>query len=158
MKFTVEPEPFIRMVEMVGEAQGQKRADAVLRLVACQGRVCLERNQTTAEMEAVVREDGQCTLPQAHFLRAVKTYRDEVNLTIEADGHGLRVGEFALPVSNYRPYAVAPLKFQVFLATALGFVPSKFDTTSGSWRSASNQAVGFRDREEVALPFSVVSR
>jgi hypothetical protein len=95
----------------------------MLRIVACPGGVCIESNETVAKVEAVVWEDGQCTLFRAHCLRVVKAYRDEANLTIEADRHGLNVGGFLLTVSSYRPYAVAPLKFQAFLVTDLGFVP-----------------------------------
>jgi hypothetical protein len=54
MKFTVEPEPLIRMVEMVGErVQSHKSADVILRIVACEGLVCIESNHTVAEMGVI---------------------------------------------------------------------------------------------------------
>ncbi len=125
MKFTIEPEPFVQMLEMLGKARpDRRRADPTVRLVACRGRVCVERAGTVAEIDAVVWEDGQCTLSRGRLLNLVKTHRLEPELTLEAHAQGLRLDGLTIPLTSYCPFAVAPGAFQIFLATDLGVVPS----------------------------------
>jgi hypothetical protein len=124
MKFTVQPQPLTRLVEILGEGlpRGEQQEPQV-RLVACQGRVCVEIEQMVAEMEAVIQEEGECSFSCQNFLRPLRAYGDAANLTIQADAQGLHLGEAAIPVSRFRARAIPPLKFQVFLATHLDSVP-----------------------------------
>jgi hypothetical protein len=124
MKFTIKPEPLIRMVEMVGErGPSYKRMGAFLRLVACEGRVCIETDGKAAEMEAVIWEDGQCSLSRARLLNALKRHSEDIELTIEADEHGLQMDGSSLPVSSFSPNAALPAAFQIFFGADLGVVP-----------------------------------
>ncbi len=108
MLFTIEAAPFIRNLEkLVGRGSDQERGEAPLRLVACQGRIYLSGAQGATDMEAVVWEDGNCTVSPAGFMSLVKTYRYE-NVTIEADGQGLRIRGASVPVHSYSSWALAP--------------------------------------------------
>jgi hypothetical protein len=123
MKISIKPGPFIRMVELVGEpVPSHKRAGTLLRLVASQGRVCVQSGGTVAEAEAAIWENGQCSVSRLQLLNALKAYRGEAELTLEADAHGLRIDGFSMPVSCYCPAAAVPAAFQIYLATDSGFV------------------------------------
>lgn len=123
MKFTIKPGLLIKMVEMLGEwVPGHKRAGASLRLEACQGRVCVESDEKVGETEAVIWEEGQCSLSRAQLLNALKKHRGDVELTIEANEHGLHIGGFLVLVSSFSPRAVLPSTFQMFLATDLDVI------------------------------------
>jgi len=127
MRFTVEPEPLIKIVSMVGEwAPGRKNAGPPLRMVASAGRVRVESRREAAEIDAAVWEDGQCTLSQAKLLAALKPYREQTDVTIQGDERGLRVGERSMSVLSYQPQTAAPKAFQIFLATDSGVVASRF--------------------------------
>ncbi len=111
------------MIEMVGERKpGSKGPEALVRLIASQDRVCVEDDGTVAEMDAVIQEDGQCSVSRERLLRTLKQHREPVELTIEADQHGLRLAGTCLPVNSYCPSAVAPAAFQIFFANDLGLV------------------------------------
>ena len=127
MRFTIEPEPLIKIVSMVGEWMPErKKADVVLSMVACAGRVRIESRNRAAEIDASVWEDGQCTLAQADLLEALKEYREETHVTIQADDHGLQVGERWMSVMRYHSRTAAPKAYQIFLATDSGVVSSRF--------------------------------
>ena len=118
MKFTLEQKVLVKMVKQVGKKMpGQKRIDSTLRLFACKARVFVESNHTVAGMEALVLEDGDCTLPRAQFLEVLQTYRGKKHLTLEVDARSLRIGGFSMSVSRYAACVEAPGKFQVFPVT-----------------------------------------
>ncbi|MBI4660028.1 MAG: hypothetical protein HY735_14405 [Verrucomicrobia bacterium] len=120
MKFTLEQSVLVKLVKQVGKKiPGQKRKDPTLRLFACKARVFVECNQTVAGMEALVLEDGDCTLPRVQFLEILQTYRGKEHLTLEADARGLRIGSFSMSVSRYSSQVEAPGKFRVFPVTDL---------------------------------------
>jgi DNA polymerase III sliding clamp (beta) subunit (PCNA family) len=121
MKFTIEAGSFIRMVQMVSERVSKsKRVKPVLRLTACEGRACVQSADRVAETEARIWEQGECTLPQARLLKRLKAYPRELNLTVEADEQGLRLGHSSMPVITYASRPAAPANFQIFLASDFG--------------------------------------
>jgi hypothetical protein len=125
MKFTIQAGSFIRMVQMVSERVSKtKQAKPILRLTACEGRACVQSASRVAETEARIWEDGECTLPQAGLLKRLKAYPRELNLTVEADEQGLRLGRSSMPVISYVSHPPAPTKFQIFLASDFGLRPT----------------------------------
>lgn len=123
MKFTVEPGPFLKIVELAHESfPHRKESDVVLCLAACDQRVWVKSGDTIAETEAMVWESGQCHIPRAALLNALKSHQDEIELQIEANKRCLRVGKISLSISRYCPWAVLPTSFQIFLASNLGVV------------------------------------
>jgi hypothetical protein len=123
MKFSIETEPFIRMVQ---EAHTSNRNGGTARLIACRGRVYVEGQSTVAETEAVIAEEGQCKVSFEKLLQLLKGRRDEPMLTLQADTTWLRCGTASLPISGFSAYAVAPTRFHVHLASETGVVSSKF--------------------------------
>lgn len=138
MKFTIEHSVFEQMVRQVGQKlPNQRRADTSLRLSACAARVFVESNQTVAGTEALVLEEGGCTLPRVKFLRVLETYRSRQHLTVEADAHSLRIGGFSMPVASYSPQVQAPGDFQVFPVTDLNVLtPAQGPTPQPGARTA----------------------
>ena len=131
MRFTIEPEPLIKTVAMVGEwLPGRRKAEPTLRLVACAGRVYVESGGTVAEIEAAVSEDGQCGLSRRKLLAELQTHREEAQVTIHADGQGLLIGERWVPVQGYLSRTASPAAFQIFVATKAGVVSSPSTTTA----------------------------
>jgi hypothetical protein len=123
MKFTVEPAPFLRIVELADEQSLHRmESDIVLCLGACDQRVWVKCGNTVAETEAMVWENGQCRVSRAELLKALDDHRDELELLIEGNKRGLRVGQLSLPVSRYDPCVVLPNSVQVFLASNLGMI------------------------------------
>ena len=122
MKFTVEPGPFLRTVELAGESPDNQKPDDVICLAACEQRVWVKSGNTIAETEAMVWEAGQCYVARAGLLNALKSHRDELELRIEGDKRELRVGAVSLRVSHYSRSAVLPSSVQIFLASNLGVV------------------------------------
>jgi hypothetical protein len=126
MRFTVEPEPLIGIVAMVGErAPWRRNAAGDVRLSASAGQVCIESNAAVAVTDAAVSEDGQCSVSRAKLLAALKAYRGESRITLKADDLGLRMGNVSVPVTHYASRATAPAAYQIFLATESGVVSSK---------------------------------
>lgn len=120
MKITVELPALVKMVRQVGKRMpGQKQADSTLRLYACAARVFVEANQTVAGMEALVLEDGGCTLPREVFLKLLKSYTPKPHIIIEADERMVRFGSTTLNSVGYSPTATPPAQFQVFPVTDL---------------------------------------
>jgi hypothetical protein len=125
MKFAVEPAPFLKLVQMVGDRKaGSRRRDFVLRLVACGGRVCVERGKTVAEIDAAVWEEGQCELSRSRLTGALAHYLGQSELTLETEKLGLRVGELVVPIIHYSPQTAVPTTFQIFLASDSEFITS----------------------------------
>lgn len=126
MRFTIEVEPFIRMVEETKGKASPRKVEPMLRLVACQGRVYVENSATVAETDAAVTEEGQCKVASDKLLRMLRDMREQSSADFEADTAWLRSEQHAIPVSGYTAYAVAPTRFHVYLSTEAGMVPSKF--------------------------------
>jgi hypothetical protein len=109
MKFTLELPALVKMVQQVGKKMpGQKRADPALRLYACAARVFVESNQTVAGMEALVLEEGGCTVPREVFLKLLKSYAPKPHLTIEADERTVHFGSTTLNSAGYSPSVQPP--------------------------------------------------
>jgi len=120
MKFTLELPALVKMVQQVGKKMpGQKRADPALRLYACAARVFVECNQTGAGMEALVLEEGGCTLPRELFVKLLKSYTPKPHITIEADERTVHFGSTTLNSAAYSLTATPPAQFQVFPVTDL---------------------------------------
>lgn len=100
-----------------------KRHDQVLRLSACAARVFVESNETVAGIEALVFEDGICSLDRTSFTHIVKLYPNKLNLTIEANENFLQIANTRLNIQSYSPKATPPAKFQVFRVTDTWVVP-----------------------------------
>lgn len=54
--------------------------------------------------------EGGCTLPRVSFTEVVRTYQGRLNLDVEADPRGLRIGTFSMPVESYSPDPKPPGK------------------------------------------------
>jgi hypothetical protein len=157
MKFTVEYRVLMKMLELVGKRMpGQKRADANVKLSACAARVFVEANGTTAGVEALVLEDGECVLPRIKFVQVLKTYRGRKNLTMEADVEGLRIGSFTLRVEGFRPHASPPARFQVFPVTDLDVLTPE-QTVAGVAENRSAPATRETEPPPVAPPAQPVA-
>lgn len=125
MKFQIEPNPFIKMIQIVTEST--PRQGGKLRLVASQGQVCVESEGITAEMDAAVAEEGQCTVSPAQMLKVLKRQHGAETLSIQAGRHGLHLGKSTLTVNSYRPEAAVPSTFQVVFASSWGLVHPELD-------------------------------
>lgn len=118
MKFTVERKALEKMLKQVGKRMpGTKRSDSVLRLSACSARVFVQANGVTAGIEALVFEDGTCTLDRKLLTQFVRTYKPKNNLTIEANAKFIEFGGSRLNVLGYSAKATPPGEFQVFPVT-----------------------------------------
>ncbi len=126
MKFTTEPEPFLRIIQILAEPKARgRRFDPEVTLIASEGQLWVEQNGTAARTEAVVREDGQCTVDGTELLQAVKLNARRSRLCFEAGTAGLRVGDSVIPVSAYCSFTAPPGSCQMFLTTDIGVVHSK---------------------------------
>jgi hypothetical protein len=124
MKFTIERRVLFKMVEQVRAKLSGREKDQPLRLWACCARVFVTSGGggTVAGHEALVFEDGECSVPGRHFSLILKSFSRRKNLTIEVDENGLRIGSFRMSVSGYSPVTCPPADFQVFPVTDLGVV------------------------------------
>lgn len=120
MKFTIERRGLIRMVEQERARLSRGQKDEDLKLWACAARVFVSAGGSVAGHEALVFEDGECSVPGGHFSLVLKSFSRKKNLTIEADGNGLRIGNFSMSVRHYSPTTYPPAHFQVFPVTDLG--------------------------------------
>ncbi len=110
----------VKMLELVGKKMpAKKRRDMMVRLSACAARVFVEANETTAGIEALVFEDGTCTLAHDVFLKLLKSYKPKANITIEANDRIIRFFSTELPVTNFSASVSPPGRFQVFPVTDL---------------------------------------
>lgn len=129
MKFTITQQDLLNMLKQVSKKQPwAKRHDKVLRLSACAARVFVEANETVAGIEALVLQDGACTLDRTMFTDLVKTYAGRTNLTIEANERFLQIANTRINIQNFSPTASPPAKFQVFRVTDTWVVPKKEST------------------------------
>ncbi len=126
MKFTVETESFIRLMEMLDESAGErKRSFGPVKLSAYRLRLSVERHESIAQIEAVVWQEGQCTVSAARLLSSLRACRGELNLKLELAGQRLRVGESLLPVFERGPAVAANARRSWFyLKTNQGVVAS----------------------------------
>src|SRR3974377_1347820 len=123
MRATVEPEPLIGIVTLLGEHE-RGRENSAVRLSASAGKVCVENSATAAVMDAAVWEEGQCSVSLPKLLIALKAYRERSSITLKVDDLCLHLGGLSVPVAHYAPQASAPNRFQIFLATKSGTVSS----------------------------------
>ncbi len=118
MNFTIHLNSLCDMIAMLGgKSAGQKRADSYLRLSACDGMVFVAANQVVCGVEALVLEDGSCSLPRVKFGKILATYAPKNVISIEADRAGLRIGGFSMRTRRYEETAVSPADFQRFILT-----------------------------------------
>ncbi len=115
MKFTMELESLIKMIEQAGsarmEAVGGQNA---IQLRAGEGRVWVGSDHRKPPAEAMVWEDGQVTLATGGgLLGLLKSCRDRTNVTLEADAQGLRNGADSVPVIGCSPW-VTPSEASLF--------------------------------------------
>jgi hypothetical protein len=128
MLFTIQPDLLIKLVQLVSEsAQTAKSRNSTISLIACNDRLRVKYGKSAAESEATIIGDGQCALPLRNLLRTLMTYRNENNITIQADERRLCVGQTRLHVLNYSPFVPALEDFQVFMASEVGCFPSSAD-------------------------------
>ena len=126
MRFTTEPAALAKIVGMVGDwMSARRKAAATLHLVACAGGVFVDSQDTVAQIDAAVWEEGECGVSHARLTEALQRFREEANITLRADIGGLHVGDVWLPLITYRSHAEPPTAFQIFLATESGVVPSR---------------------------------
>lgn len=124
MSFTITPAAFVRMVQMAEEGLSKtQRGRVELRLVACEGRLCVERAGKVFEAEALIWEDGQCCVTLALLAGALKRQRSAAALKCTADAHGLHLDGHWVPVSHFSTNATLPTAYATYLATDLDVLP-----------------------------------
>jgi len=137
MKFTIEQKALSKILRLVGRKMPEaKKSDVVVRLSACAARVFVESNQTVAGVEALVFEDGSCTLPRKEFMDLISSYRDRQNLTIEANARFIEVASSRREVLSYAAKLTPPAQFQVFPVTDTWVATGEMPSTSRSGRSS----------------------
>jgi DNA-directed RNA polymerase subunit RPC12/RpoP len=118
MRFTVERATLAKMLrQLTRERRGFWRSVQFARLWACAGRVFVEANEVIAGTEALVLEDGSCSVPRVRFLKLVQSYSPKLNITIEANAETLRVETVTMPSADFSRVAIAPAQFHVFPVT-----------------------------------------
>lgn len=126
MKFTVETEPLIRLLEMLEENNtAQRRKLAPLALQASRTSLRIEQGHFVGEIEANVWQTGACLVSAGRLLQALKKGRPTVNLTLELHAERLRVGSAAVPVlADFSPAPAALKACSLFFSTNIGMVAS----------------------------------
>jgi hypothetical protein len=124
MLLTIQTEPLIKMVEIVGEGASGRRTNTVIRLAVEGDRVSAKCGETIAQGEAAVWESGQCTLSRDALLSRLKACRNDTEVTLQADQRRLCVNGMSIPVISYGPPTLGPEVFHVFMATEIGFISS----------------------------------
>jgi hypothetical protein len=125
MRFIVQAEAFARLVELAGdEGAANAQPKALVRVVVCGGKLCVQVHESVAEMEAEVQEEGECWLQRQALLMELNSQPLDTQLTVHAGASELLLGDRAIPVTEFRAQAALPLRFRVFLATDLGAVAS----------------------------------
>ncbi len=126
MKFTVDTPAFIRMLQILSESpSGRKRGDRALSVTVNRGRVMVAGNDTAAEIEAIVWQDGQCTVSRTGLMKAAKSSPRNQPLTLILTAQGLRVGTSVLPVLPQRAAAQTPHRFAFFLTSGFAMTGSE---------------------------------
>ena len=114
MHFTIEHERLLQMVSHVrAKLPGTKRKSRTVRLYACAARVFVESNGVTAGEESLVLADGGCTLLLEQFFAILKSYKNKLNVTIQADEKSLRLFTTTLSVTGYTKIIQPPANFFV---------------------------------------------
>ncbi len=103
---------------------GVARGKQHVTLTACDDRLWVAHNGTAARTDAIVFEEGQCTVSTRKFLLALEPHRDGPTLMIQAGAKKMQVDRAKIPVSHYSAAATPPGRFQIFLATNHGIIPS----------------------------------
>jgi len=124
MKFTVETEPFRRLLKMLAQARpDHRRKFAPVRLDASGGRLRVQHDHLAAEIEAVIWQDGRCVAGFGKLMEAVETCGEPV-VEVEARSDRLRVGQFLLTCIAECPPVSMPASSRIFFASDLGVVSS----------------------------------
>lgn len=126
MKFTVDAEPFRRLLEMLAQARpGGRRKYAHVRLEASRGRLRVQCDQLTAEIDSQVWQDGSCAVSFGRLADAVGACGASERLHAEVDDEcdRLRVGESLLPcIAMERQRLYMPAMCRIFFASDQGVV------------------------------------
>ncbi len=112
MKFTVDRATLEGLVKQVNHV-------TQLRVWACGARVFVGAIHITTGTEALVFEDGGCTVGRRKFLDAVEYYgyKRKASITVEADEKFLRIGKLSMRCRDYSKQVTAPAEFPVFPVT-----------------------------------------
>ena len=122
MKFNVETDAFIHLLEMLMEQRpGQRRGFGSVRLTARRGRLSVEHQDQVAEIETGVWQEGSCSVSAPRLLSAVKSCREQVDLTLESRGQRLLVVAFALRLLSAEPAPRSLRPSKIFLSTKAAF-------------------------------------
>jgi hypothetical protein len=114
MKFSIDRVTLERMVKHLGVERGVKGPrESMMRISACVARVFVEANGVTAGVEALVLEDGACSVPRMKFLKVLRTFAPKPAILVSVDEDGLRIENFLMKVTDFSPKATAPGKFPV---------------------------------------------
>jgi hypothetical protein len=125
MKFTLETEPFTRLLGMLAQARPDRRRKfAPVRLDASRGRLRAQLEQLAAEIEAVVWQDGCCVTGFGKLLATLQAESCTPSLEIEAEDGHLRVGDSFLTCIDECTPASTAASSRIFFASDLGVVPS----------------------------------
>ncbi len=124
MKFTLETEPFKRMLQMLAQTRRDRRARcAPLQLDASRGRLRVQKAGLAAEIDAVVWRDGRCAVSAARLMTVLERCEEPV-LVAEVEDERLRLGDFFVPcVTNSEPI-LSQASSRIFFASDLGVVTS----------------------------------
>lgn len=109
---------------LAGRPAGRKKADPEVRILACLARVFVEANDVTAGVEALVIQEGACSVPRVKLVQILRTFHPKQNLIIEASANGLKIGGFTMPVIRFSSEAQAPGRFNVYPVTDAWLVKS----------------------------------
>src|SRR5258707_12351066 len=102
MLFTIQTEPLIKMLEMLGDGPSHKHSiKDVICLVADRDRVFARSGQTIAESETAVWENGQCSVSRDSLVSRLKACRNETEVTIRADHRHIYVNGLSIPLTTY---------------------------------------------------------
>ncbi len=107
---------------------GGRRKYAPVRLDASRGRVRVEYEQLSAEIDSQVWQDGSCAVAFFRLMEAVAAggASEKLVAEIEDDSERLRMGESLLPcVKMQRERVTIPGPSCLFFASGLGMVPTK---------------------------------
>lgn len=119
MKFSVDRLALVKMLRLAQKrAPGARNRDRLVRLSVCPAKVFIEANEVAAGVEALVLEEGTCSLPHDVFLRLLQSYHPKPQITIETNARALRMGTTTLEaVVSYSPESTPPMSYRVFPVT-----------------------------------------
>jgi len=125
MRFTIETEPFFRMLQMLGQARPfRRRRFAPLRLETIGGLLRAQYAGLTAEIEAMVWREGGCVLSAPRLREAIALSLEHPTLLVRAEDDRLVVGDIHVPcATEHLPVSSRPAS-RIFFASQVGVVAS----------------------------------